>query len=119
MVGVDMSTLEEEITRLRREGWELEDETDTTAELSRGDEVIDLEADLWGEVKIRNSLGVSTDTEDPYQISDSNYEIQDEVGTPDVGSDQSRPKPKIGRGWIISAAILIYLIVSYFLQRGD
>ena len=24
-----MSTLEEEITRLRREGWELEDETDT------------------------------------------------------------------------------------------
>ena len=68
-----MSTLEEEITRLRQEGWEIEDETATTAELSRGDEVIDLEADLWGEVKIRNSLGVSTDTEDPSQISDSNY----------------------------------------------
>ena len=118
MVGVDMSTLEEEITRLRQEGWEIEDETATTAELSRGDEVIDLEADLWGEVKIRNSLGVSTDTEDPYQISDSNYEIEDQVDTPEVGSGQSRPKPKIGRGWIISAAILIYLIVSYFL-RGD
>ena len=118
MVGVDMSTLEEEITRLRREGWELEDETDTTAELSRGDEVIDLEADLWGEVKIRNSLGVSTDTEDPYQISDSNYEIEDQVDTTEVGSGQSRPKFRMGRGWIISAAILIYLIVSYFL-RGD
>ena len=113
-----MSTLEEEIIRLRREGWEIEDETETTAELSRGDEVVSLEADLWGEVKIRNSLGVNTDVEDPYQTSESNYEIQDQLDTPEVESGQSRPKPKIGRGWIISAAILIYLIVSYFL-RGD
>ncbi len=108
-----MSTLNDEINRLENEGWRLDVHTEDTAELSRGDEVVNLEADLWGAVKIRN-----TEVEDPFEVaSDSNYEVQDQVDVPEIETRQS-PR-KIGRGWIISAAILIYLVVTWFLQRGD
>ena len=112
-----MSTLEEEINRLENEGWRLDVHTEDTAELSRGDEVVNLEADLWGAVKIRNAE-VAAAPEDPFQVaSDANYEVEEHVDVPE--SETRKSRPRIGRGWIISAAILIYLIVSYFLQKGD
>ena len=119
-----MSTLNDEINRFENEGWSLDVHKEDSAELSRGDESILLESDVWGEVKIHDTSAMHTESEDPFESGDpfnssddSVYETQEE----DIGLDPppERSRPKIGRGWIISVAILVYLVVSYFLQKGD
>ena len=113
-----MSTLNDEINRLENEGWRLDVHKEDTAELSRGEESLLLESDVWGEVKFRDTSTMHVESGDPFSTSDDLvYENQQEDISSDPPAEQSRPK--IGRGWIISAAILIYLIVSYFLQKGD